>query len=456
MHVVIVGVGKIGSIICRELVDSHDVVLIEKNQDILDTVINTTDVSGIVGSGVEYDTLMNAGAPNCDVFIAVTAHDEINMIACIFAKRMGAKYTIARVRDHEYMTHQEFMRESVGIDAIINPEGESAHQIMSLLRFPATAQVESFLRGRVNIVEYPLPDNHPFVGLSLAEFQRQFKEHVLVCIVERGGKAMIPKGNFVLRGGDILHISGTNAELQDFFRRDEHCYSRKKIRSVMIIGGGRLTHYLLDEMKKMQTHYHVKVLEINRQKAEVLAQRHPEVEVVLADGSNYRYLEEEGLTSYDCLIALTGIDEENILIAMYAHKRGLKRYITKVNRTQLLEIVGEDRLKAIITPGKLIADTIVRLTRAVDDARGRDVEALFRLVDNQVEALQFFVPAGSKIVGTELRELPIKNNVLIAAIMHNGTRLFPSGKDKLHAGDIIIVTTTDHSLRCIDDILEKE
>lgn len=456
MHVVIVGVGKIGSIICRELVDAHDVVVIEKSQDILDAVINTTDVSGIVGSGIEYDTLINAGADQCDVFIAVTAHDEINMIACIFAKRMGAKYTIARVREHEYMTHQEFMRKSVGIDAIINPEKESAHQIMSLLRFPSTAQIESFLRGRVNIVEYPLPDSHPFVGLSLTEFQQQFKEHILVCIVERKGKAMIPKGDFVLQSGDILHISGTADEIQDFFRRDKMGCHKKKIRSVMIIGGGRLTHYLLDEMQKTQTRYHVKVLEINHQKAEALAQRHPEAEIVLADGSNYRHLEEEGLTSYDCLIALTGIDEENILIAMYAHKRGLKRYITKVNRTQLLEILGEDRLKAIITPGKLIADTIVRLTRAVDDARGRDVEALFRLVDNQVEALQFLVPNGSKIVEKELRDLPIKNNVLIAAIMHNGVHLFPSGKDKLHAGDIIIVTTTDHSLRSIDDILEKE
>lgn len=456
MHVVIVGVGKIGSIICRELVDTHDVVVIEKNQDVLDALINATDISGVVGSGVEYDTLISAGANTCDVFIAVTAHDEINMIACIFAKRMGAKYTIARVRDHEYMTHQEFMRESVGVDAIINPEGESARQIMSLLRFPSTTQVESFLRGRVNIVEYPLPDSHPFVGLSLKELQQQFKEHVLVCIVERNGKAMIPKGDFVLQGGDILHISGTSAELQAFFRHDKTVCHTKKIRSVMIIGGGRLTHYLLDEMKRMQTHYHVKVLEINRQKAEVLAQRHPEVEVVLADGSNYRHLEEEGLTSYDCLIALTGIDEENILIAMYAHKRGLQRYITKVNRTQLLEILGEDRLKAIITPGRLIADTIVRLTRAVDDARGRDVEALFRLVDNQVEALQFFVPKGSKIINKPLRDLPIKSNALITAIIHNGTRLFPSGNDCLHEGDIIIVTTTDHSLRSIDDILEKE
>ncbi|MEE0229043.1 MAG: Trk system potassium transporter TrkA [Peptococcaceae bacterium] len=456
MHVVIVGVGKIGSIICRELVDAHDVVVIEKNPDILDAVINSTDVSGIVGSGVEYDTLMSAGADHCDVFIAVTAHDEINMIACIFAKRMGAKYTIARVREHEYMLHQEFMRESVGVDAIINPEGESAHQIISLLRFPSTTQVESFLRGRVNIVEYPLPESHPFVGLSLIELQQQFKGHILVCIVERDGKAIIPKGDFILQSGDVLHISGTSNELQDFFRRDKVLSRKKKIRSVMIVGGGRLTHYVLNEMQRTQTHYHVKVLENDRQKAEILAQRHPEVEVVLADGSNYRHLEEEGLTTYDCLIALTGIDEENILIAMYAHKRGLKRYITKVNRTELLEILGEDRLKAIITPGKLIADTIVRLTRAMDDARGKDVEALYRLVDNQVEALQFFVPSGSKVLGKALRDLPIKNNVLIAAIMHNGVHLFPSGNDMLHIGDIIIVTTTDHSLRSIDDILEKE
>ena len=452
MNVVIVGIGKIGSIICHELADSNDIAIIEKNPDVLEAFINTTDVSGLVGSGVEYDSLIKAGTPDCDVFIAVTAHDEINMIACIFAKKLGAKYTIARVREHEYMTHPEFMRESVGIDAIINPEGESAQQIMSLLRFPSTDEVESFLNGRINIVKFPINDEHPFVGMSLIEFQRQFKEHILVCIVVRDDVAIIPKGNFVLQGGDEIHVCGTTKALQNIFKQKH----QKKIKSLLIVGGGRLTHYLLDEMKKSSVKYRVKVLEHNRQKAEAMAQMHPEVEVVFADGSNYHQLEEEGLIHYDCLISLTGIDEENILIAMYAHKRGLEHYITKINRPQLLEIIGENNLKGVITPGNIIADTIVRLTRAVADTRGKEIDDLFRLVDNQVEALQFYIPANSEFVGKMLRDLPIKKNVLIVSIIHNDELLFPSGSDVISENDRIIITTTDHSLRCIDDIFTKE
>lgn len=457
MHIVIVGVGKIGSIICKELADEHEVVVIEQDADKLESFINTTDVTGIAASGTDVGALTSAGTADCDVFIAVTAEDEINIISCIFAKQLGARYTIARIREHGYTAHQAFIKESIGIDAIINPERESARQITSLLRFPATTRVESFVRGKVNIIEYPLPEGHPFVGQTLIQFQEQFKEHILVCIVERGGRAIIPKGDFLLEAGDIIHVSGTSAELMRFFRLDGQGNDHRRIKTVMIIGAGRLTHYLLREIENGSIRYRIKVLENNRHAAETLARLHPDVDVVFADGSNYHHLEEEGVANYDCLIALTGIDEENILICMYAHKRGLHDYIAKVNRTQLLEILGEDRLKAVITPGSIIADTILRLIRAVIDTRGKDVEALYRLAEGQVEALQFRVPEDSLIIGKRLMDLPIKPNILIAAaITKDGERLAPSGRTIFHAGDMIIVTTTDHSLRSIDDILVKK
>ena len=265
------------------------------------------------------------------------------------------------------------------------------------------------------------------------------------------------QGNFRLQAGDIIHVSGSSAEILNFFRRDGKGKHNRRVKSLMIIGAGRLTHYLLREIEQGSTKYHIKVLENNRKTAELLAQLHLNVEVVFADGSNYRSLEEEGISGYDCLIALTGIDEENILICMYAENHGMPATIAKVNRTQMLEILGEDRPGAVITPGNIIADTILRLIRAVIDTRGKDVEALYRLADNQVEALQFRVPAGSAIIGRKLMELPIKESVLIAAaITQDGRRLAPSGQTVFHEGDMIIVTTTDHSLRAIDDILRKE
>lgn len=454
MHIVIVGVGKIGSLICRELASEHEVVLIEQNKEKLESIISQVDVSGIAASGVDVDALESANTAHCDVFIAVTAQDEINIISCIFAKRLGAKYTIARIREHAYTAHQRFIKDSIGIDAIINPEYESACQITSLLRFPSTTYVESFARGRINIVAYTLPEGHPFIGQSLIEFQSQFADHILVALLERDGRAVIPSGSFRLAAGDVLHLSGTTDALLRFFAdgRKKH-----RIKSLMIIGAGRLTHYLLREIEQGDSRYHIKVLERNRAAAELLATLHPQVEIVLADGANTRNLEEEAIDRYDCVISLTGIDEENILISLYAHKRGIPDTITKVNRVQLLEILGQDRLKAIITPGTIIADMILRLTRAVLDTRGKEVELLYRLANGQVEALQFRVPESSAIVGRSLMELPIKPNVLIAAaITHAGDILAPSGSTVFHADDMIIVTTTDHSLRSIDDILAKE
>lgn len=455
MYVVVVGAGKIGSVICQELAKEHEIVVIDKNQLILEKLITTTDVSGIVGSGVAYDNLVSAEVNRADVFIAVTASDEINMIACVFAKKMGAAYTIARVREHEYMTHKEFMRESVGIDAVINPEGESAQQIMSLLRFPSAKSVESFLGGRVNIAEYVLEKDSPLVGLSLVEFQQKFRKHVLICIVERDGRAIIPNGSFILESGDILHISGTSDEILSFYNQSAPRNRHKHVHSVLIVGGGRLTHYLLQEMNRAAVRFHIKVIENNEKTAQSLAELHPEVEVVLADGSNHRVLEEEGISGFDCFISLTGIDEENILISLYAKKMGLHRTIAKVSRSQLLEILGTNRPDAIINTPGIIADTIMRLTRAVDNASGKDVEALFRIIDNQVEALQIHIPEGARVIGQTLSDMPIKDNILITAIYHNKRYFLPSGKDVLHAGDTIIITTTDHSLRCVDDILAR-
>ena len=455
MHIVIVGVGKIGSIICKELADEHDVVVIEQNADKLESFINTTDVTGIAASGVDVDALQSADTAHADVFIAVTAQDEINIISCIFAKQMGAKYTIARIREHEYTAHQSFIKESIGIDAIINPERESARQITSLLRFPATTRVESFVRGRINIVEYPLPQDHPFVGQTLAEFQNQFKEHVLVVIVERNGQAIIPKGNFRLQAGDIIHVSGSSAEILNFFLRDGKGKRNRRVKSLMIIGAGRLTHYLLREIEQGSTKYHIKVLENNRKTAELLAQLHPNVEFVFADGSNYRSLEEEGISGYDCLIALTGIDEENILFSFFAASQTVPTVISKVNRTEFAQLAAKLGLDCIVSPKKAMSNMLVRYARALENTSGSNVETLYKLMDSSAEAAEFIAHEGSRGIGIALRDLRLRRGVLVAGIIRDRRPIIPTGDDMILDGDRVVVIASGMCLRDLSDIFER-
>ncbi len=453
MRVIIVGVGKVGRAICQDLAeDGNDIVLIEERESILNNLVNVMDVTGIVGNGADYDSLLQADVQHCDVFIAVTHQDEINIISCILAKKMGAKFTIARVRDLEYAGHQEFMRSTVGIDVLINPERESAKYIMNLLRFPSAANVESFARGRVNIVEYTLPKGHSFCGMSLKDFQARVAGHLLVCIVERNGHVIIPFGDFVLTEGDILHLTGSNEHLIEFFNKETAI--KQKIQSVMLIGAGRLTHYLLEQLEKEKLCKYMKVLENRAEAAEKLAILHPSVPISLADGSVHEVLLEEGMPHYDALVALTGIDEENILIAIFANKMGVAKSIAKVNRTQLLGILETGALQSFITPKNIIADIILRLVRSVADVRGTNVEELYRMAHNQVESLEFYVDENAKIVNQRISEMSLRDNLVIAAIVRGKKVISPNGQDMLQKGDHLVVVTTEHSLRGIDDILK--
>lgn len=453
MRVIIVGAGKVGRAICQDLAeDGNDVVLIEEREFVLNNLVNALDVAGVVGNGADYEILLQADVQHCDVFIAVTHRDEINIISCILAKKMGAKYTIARVRDLEYAGHQEFMRKSVGIDVLINPERESAKYIMNLLRFPSATHVESFARGRVNIVEYTLPQGHDFNGMALKDFQERVPGHLLVCIVERYGQVIIPTGDFVLEAGDILHLTGSNENLIRFFNKETAI--KQKIQSVMLIGAGRLTHYLLEQLEKEKLCKYMKVLENRVEAAERLAITYPNVPISLADGSAHDVLLEEGMTHYDALVALTGIDEENILIAIYANKMGIAKSIAKVNRTQLLDILESGAIQSVITPKNIIADIILKLVRSVADVRGTNVEELYRMAHNQVEALEFYVDKNAKITNQRISDMSLRDNLVIAAIVRDKKVISPNGQDSLQIGDHLIIVTTEHSLRGVDDILK--
>lgn len=452
MKIIIVGAGKVGELLCRDLSsEGNDITLIEENPKILDRVLASSDIMGLVGNGANCEVLKEAFVNKADVFISVTQSDEVNIVSSIIAKKMGAKYTIARVRNPEYSSQMQFMSESLGIDRMLNPESEAAFFILQNLQFPNALNVESFSGNKVNMVEVLIEEHTYLDGLKLMDFKNKYFKSILVCIVQRGQEVYIPTGNFILEAGDKIYVTGIQAELSEFYKSLGQ--KEEKIKSVVIIGGGRITYYLTDLLleKKME----VKIFEINEEKASELSETYENITVIHGDGTNSTLLEEERFGEYDACVSLTGIDEENIILSMYAHKMGIKKTITKINNSSLFNILEFAGLQSIVTPKKIIADHIIKTVRSMINAQNEaNIETLYRLAENQVEAIEFKVPEESAIVHIPLKNLKIKNNLLIAYIIRKNKLIFPGGMDTILPNDRIIIVTTEKYLNDVNKILK--
>ncbi len=448
MEIVICGGGKVGEELCRDLShEGHNVVLIEIHEKRLDHLINFIDISGVKGNGALSDVQHEAGVENCDAYIAVTPDDETNIIAALTARSLGAKHVVARVRGPEFSAQMSFLRESLGIHLLINPEFESAREISYMLRFSTVLNVEQFENGQVLIVETILGSDSSQVGKSLSEIGRGFGD-VLVCIVKRGARTIIPSGDFVLQAGDQLYLSGNADEIRMFCSGGKR--RSQRIKTVLIVGGGRLTRYLLRLLEPL--HVRMKVIELDDETADRLAADYPNVEVVCGDGTSQFFLKQERMSLYDAVISLTGIDEENLLVSIYASRQGVKKTITKVNRTDLLDVLDDVGLQAIVTPKRIIADQIIRFIRSLENTAGNNIEMFYRLADGQAEALQFSVGGECEWCGRSLSELQIKSGILVLAIIRDQKVIYPHGQDMLLAGDKVIVVATSGKLRDITDI----
>ena len=451
MKIVIVGAGKIGEILCRDLsTEGNDITLIEQDAKILDRVLSVSDIMGIVGNGANREVLADAGVHSADIFIAVTTNDEINLISSVMAKKMGAKYTIARVRNPEYSEQMQFMKESLGIDIMLNPEAEAADFIRKNLEYPNALNVDSFAKNKVNLVEILVEENSYLDGLKLVDFKRNHFRNLLVCIVQRGPEVYVPTGNFVLKADDRIYVTGAHADLGEFYKSLGH--SGERIKSVFIVGGGRITHYLADILlkKKMK----LKIVELKEERAKELSETFENAEIINGNGIDLDLLEEENFSSYDACVSLTGIDEENIIISMFADKIGIKKTITKINSTSLLNVLDFVGLQSILTPKKIIADYIVKIVRSFASAQGENnLQNLYRLADNRVEAIEFSVGEYSRVAGIPLKDLHIKENVLIPYIIREGKLIMPGGLDVIKPCDTVIIITTQQYLDDIDQII---
>ncbi|MEB3011702.1 Trk system potassium transporter TrkA [Parvimonas sp. D2] len=450
MKIIIVGAGKVGEYLFTDLnTEDNDIILIEKRQEILNEMLSKYDIMGILGSGTNFELLDEAGVKDSDVFIAVTDSDEINIISCIFAKNMGAKYTIARVRNPEYSSKSGFVKEVLGIDLVINPEFVAAREISRGLKYPSAHSVETFADGRVKLIGVSIGKDSPIKGTKIVDLQQKFNIKILIGIVEREEEIFIPSGDFVIKENDKIYFTGTDEFVYKFYNIIKG--GDKKIESVFIIGGSRISYYLVSNL--IRENIKIKLVEVNRDLAMSFSEKFPSnVKVICADGSDSDVLDEEGLTNYDACVALTGIDEENIMLGMFAEKSNVKKAVAKVSRISLLNIIPPTERFSFVTPKRLVSDIIISVVRSIINSEGSNIETLHRL-SNNVEAVEIKVNKKSKAVDIPLKELEIKNNVLIAYIIRDNKLIFPSGEDSIMVNDTVIIISKANLIQNIDCIL---
>lgn len=448
MNIIIVGAGKVGEVLCRDLaLEGYDITLIEIDRERLENVIDVADITGLVGNGASYDTQVEAGVEDADIFIAVTEHDEINIIASIIAKKLGAGHTIARVRSPEYSTNLTFAQKELGISMMINPEKESAKTIMDVLKFPSSYSVDTFMNGKVNIIEFEIGENNPLKNKALKDINIT-EEKILIVVVQRDGEVYIPDGNFVIQTGDRIFVTGTVQAINEFVLNCS--YSTKPIRTVLIIGGGEIGYYLTEELRNKKIR--VKIIELDEERAEELSEAFPDTIVINGDGTDQELLLEQRIDFYDAVVACTAIDEENIIASLFAASVGVEKNIVKVSRTLLKPVTDKLELDTMIVPKRIIADTIIKYVRSITNPRGSKVENLHRLVNGEVEAIQFSITEDSQALGIPLKDLRTIPNVLLACIRRGDKIIYPGGNDFVMKGDHVLVVTKEKYINEFDDI----
>lgn len=451
MKIVVCGDGKVGSAVSEQLSkEGHDLVIIDSNPNVVNRSSNMLDVLCIHGNAASRSVQIEAGVQDADLLIAVTSSDELNLLCCLIAKKLGAKHTIARVRNPQYALDLPYIQADLGLSMTVNPELEAAQEIARSLRFTSAIKTDSFAKGRVDLVEFKIKENSILIGKSLKDLFKISGVKVLVCAVLRNNKAMIPSGDFVIEKGDKLTITARPSEILLFFMNVG--LPRQTIRNVMIVGAGRVAYYLCHSLIDMN--YSVKVIEMDKEKCETLALAFPKVSVINGDATDHALLMEEGIENADAFIALTGMDEENILLSMYALDQKVKKVVTKVNRTNFNDILNRMGIDCVISPKHLTANQITRYVRAMQNSMGSNVEALTRIVNNQVEALEFHVSSSFKYLDIPLKDLPIKSSVLVACIVRKGHIIFPDGNATIQSQDNVIVVTTRTGLDDLMDIFK--
>ena len=453
MNILIVGCGNVGQKIVEKLSheNEHNITVVDTRRKKVEAITGEYDIMGVVGSCADIDILEEAGIKNAHIVIAVTGSDELNLLTCLMAKKAGNSQTIARVRKPEYRKSLPLFKEDLGLAMIINPEQTAAMEMARVLRFPSAIQIDTFAKGRVEILKFKIPEGSPLDNLSLINMSQKIDSNILVCGVVRGDEAIIPGGDFVLKSGDVISIVSSAKGSGEFFRKIG--VKTNRVKDTIIVGGGETGYYLANQL--LSSGIHVKMIERNPRRADELAELLPKATIINADGTENRVLLEEGIEFAESFVSLTNIDEENILLSLFAKsKMNGGKLITKINRIAYDEVITNLDLDTTVYPKNITAEYIVRFVRAKNNASGSNIETMHSILDDKAEAIEFKINENSTVAGIPLENLQLKDNILIACITRGQDVIIPRGRDTMLPGDPVIVITKNAGFDDITDILK--
>lgn len=450
LKIIIVGCGKVGANLVDQLSkEGHDITVIDKKAEKIQDITNTYDVMGLVGNGASYSTQMEAGIEETDLIIAVTDSDELNLLCCTVAKRVGKCAAIARVRTPDYSEETGYLREQLGLAIIINPELEAAREVARILYLPTALEVNSFAHGQAELVKFKVPEGNLLNGLSLAYLGKNITNDILICAVERNGEVYMPNGDFVLQSGDVVSFVSERHIARDFLKQIG--LATRQVKDTMIIGASKAAYYLAKELLNMGIS--VKIIEKEKENCESLSVKLPKAIIINGDGTDPDILKEEGIETVQSFIPLTGIDEENIMLTLYAKQVSKAKVVTKINRVNYKQVINNLDLGSLVYPKYITSEAIIAYVRAKKNSMGSNIETLYHMFDSRVEAIEFIVEENSKVSGVPIKDLKLKKDVLISFINHNGHIIIPTGNDEIEDGDTVMIVTKNTGFTGIDDIV---
>lgn len=453
MNIIIAGCGKVGRALAEQLSrEKHDITVIDRKPEAIQQITNIADVRGVVGNGASFEIQMDAGIDTADLMIAVTDADEVNLLCCLIAKKAGGCQTIARVRNPVYHHEIHHIKDDLGLSMVINPEWAAAMEMARLLRFPSAIDIDTFANGRIELLRFQLEEQNPLCNNKIKDLHMLSRCEVLICIVERGNEVLIPSGEVELKTGDMISVVASPVNASRFFKTIG--IETNQVKNTMIIGGGKISFYLAKRLLEMGIQ--VKIIEKDRDACERLCEILPKAMIINGDGTDRELLAEEGLAKAEGFAALTNMDEENVMLALYAKSMSKAKKITKINRNTFDTIIGSLNIGSLIYPKHITSETILQYVRAMQNSIGSNVETLYRLVDGNAEALEFVIKGKSEVTDIPLQELQLKPHILVCAINRKGKIIIPKGQDCIQEGDSVVIITTDcGAYKDIRDIMKK-